>query len=90
MSFSIQEHNTASAQLNRTKIETSVWITDCFSRVLQNEVSAVITLNSGAMHLHENLSAEQAQAMIDMLNQHIDYIKAAEIELLAFQTKAAA
>ena len=90
MSFDPKTHNTSNLYLDQTRVRTSVWMAHHITGVPQKEVSAIITLESGGFTFHANLSAGAAKCMIDMLNQHIEYIKQAEIELLALQTKAAA
>lgn len=90
MSFNPKDHNSALTHLDRCLIKTSVWMADYKTGTPNDNVSAIITIDTGSCHIHESLNATQAQAMIDMLNQHIDYIKEAELELLALQTKAAA
>jgi len=90
MKFNPANHNTAKTIINSLKINTSVWITHHQTGELRQDVANIITIDTGSCHIHEDLSAEQAQELINMLNQHIEYIKEAELELLALQTKAAA
>lgn len=90
MKFNPANHNTAKTIINSLKINTSVWMADHRTGEPQDYVAKIITIDTGSCHIHENLSAEQAQELINMLNQHIEYIKEAELELLALQTKAAA
>jgi|GEM_PF-1779303 len=90
MKFNPANHNKAKTLINRLEINTSVWIADHRTGEPQDYVAQIITIDTGACQIHEDLSAKQAQDLINMLNQHIEYIKEAELELLALQTKAAA
>ena len=70
-------------------IHTDVWITDW----VQSDgarFAAIMVIQSGDARLQTKLSAADAQSMIEMLTQHIEHIKEAELELIAIDTKAAA
>lgn len=88
--FNPDEHNTATTNTENLKISTDVWITSCTTGLLQKDVSQVLVIETGACRILKILNTDLAQELINMLNQHIEYIKEAEIELLARQTKAAA
>jgi hypothetical protein len=84
MSFDIREpFKTTSLHLKGVEIELASWIS-------QKIVNAVVVIRTGDMHLQKNLNKEQAEQLIENLQQHIANIKANEIEVLALETKAAA
>jgi hypothetical protein len=89
MKFNPDTHNTQTAAIGNTKFQTSVWIRDWVPSDSEM-IAAIISVETGTARLQESLSAANAQSMIDMLTQHIEHIKEAELELIAIDTKAAA
>jgi len=89
MKFNPDTHNTQTANIGNTRFETSVWIRDWVPSDGEM-IAAIICVETGTARLQQNLSADDAQAIINMLTQHIEHIKEAELELIAVNTKAAA
>jgi acetyl-CoA carboxylase beta subunit len=90
MSFNPEQFNTSTILLNSSIVRTSVWIKDYTTKKVEDQVYSVFVIESGSARMQENLSAEDAQAMINILTQHIEHIKQAELELIAINSKAAA
>jgi len=89
MKFNPDTHNTQTAAIGNTTFQTSVWIRDWVPSDGEM-LAAIIIVETGTARLQQSLSAVDAQAMINILTQHIEYIKEAELELIAIDTKAAA
>ena len=89
MKFNPDTQNTQHVTIGNTTFQTSVWIRDWVPSDGEM-LAAIIVVETGAARLQQSLSAVDAQAMINMLTQHIEHIKEAELELIAINTKAAA
>ncbi|HEY9211065.1 MAG TPA: hypothetical protein VIO56_06605 [Methylotenera sp.] len=90
MSFNPEQFNTSTILLKSSIVRTSVWIKDYTTKKVEDQVYSAFVIETGSARIQENLSTLDAQLMINMLNQHIDYIKQAELELIAINSKAAA
>lgn len=91
--FDIDEHSTAVVKLDHphgVSVKSNIWVKNSLNNTYLNSVSACLTFITGAVEVQTSVSIEKAQELIDLLQLHIETIKAAEIELLALQTKAAA
>lgn len=90
MSFNPEKFNTSEILLKNSTVRTSVWIKDYTTKRVEDQVYSVFVIETGLARIQENLSAIDAQVMIDILTQHIEFIKQAELELIAINSKAAA
>lgn len=72
-----------------TNVVFSVWLHQCqFKHAL--EVAKRMHINTGSASMSFDLDANHAAEMIALLQNHIEAIKEAEIELIALHAKAAA
>jgi len=90
MSFNPEKFNTSEILLKNSTVRTSVWIKDYTTKRVEDKVYSVFVIETGSARIQEYLSAIDAQVMIDILTQHIEFIKQAELELIAINSKAAA
>lgn len=91
--FDTEEHSIAIVHLDcpyGLKIKSNIWIKNSLNNTYLGKVASALIIETGAVSIHSGLDVEKAQELIKMLEMHIETIKAAEIELIALQTKAAA
>lgn len=90
MIFNPEQFNTSEIILKNSIVRTSVWIKDYTTKKVEDQVYSVFVIETGSARIQENLSAIDAQVMINILTQHIEFIKQAELELIVINSKAAA
>lgn len=90
MSFNPEKFNTSEILLKNSTVRTSVWIKDYTTKKVEDQVYSVFVIETGSARIQENLSATDAQVMINILTKHIEFIKQAELELIVINSKAAA
>lgn len=90
MSFNPNTHNTQTIKIGNIQTDLTVWIKDSRNANFNDNVAAILTLDQGSFHVHVNMHEHDSNALIDALHQHIANIKAAEIELIALNTKETA
>lgn len=90
MKFNPNTHNHVEKTINDVNFRSAVWIKDHRTAELVDHVPIILSVETGAARIGVSLNADDIHSLIDMLNLTLDNIKAAELELLALQTKAAA
>lgn len=83
MNTNLPKMRTIKMQINKTEIDCSAWLTK------GNYPTNCLVIATGDARIQTMLDAEKAEALIDLLHQHIANIKAVELEAIALQTELA-
>jgi len=79
-----QNKRNCNMQLGSIEIKLMSWQTE------RNTIASSMLLTCGPVLITETLDAEKSQALIDMLQLHIENIKLNELDIIAQLSKAAA
>lgn len=90
MRFDPDDHNRVEKTINGVEFRTATWIKDHRTLRPDNRVNVIFNVTTGQASTSIMVDSENINALIELLQLTQDNIKAAEIELLALQTKVAA
>lgn len=81
MAFDLSKMNTIELNLDeQIRVHFSTWIRD-WNNTRQRDVTAVMTIETGAMRMQTSLNKQQTCMLIEKLKLHLDNIGQAEIAL---------